>query len=224
MKTTLRITAAALAEIVLFGLLLFAPAGTFDYWQAWVFLAVFAVAAVVAGIFMRIYDPAVMQRRLRGGPVAETRPVQKIVMVGLWLSLAAMLALSAIDHRLGWSSVPMTVSLAGDVLVVSGLGVSMLVVVQNSYAAATITVEPGQQLVTTGLYGLVRHPMYAASTIMIGGTPLALGSYWGLAMLVPCLVALVVRTVDEEAMLEQELQGYHEYTQKVRYRLVPYVW
>jgi protein-S-isoprenylcysteine O-methyltransferase Ste14 len=99
-----------------------------------------------------------------------------------------------------------------------------LVVFQNSYAAANITVEDGQRVVSTGLYGLVRHPMYVGVLIGMAGTPLALGSWWGLAGLVPGLLGLAVRIVDEEKMLTQELAGYREYTEKVHYRLVPFVW
>jgi protein-S-isoprenylcysteine O-methyltransferase Ste14 len=100
----------------------------------------------------------------------------------------------------------------------------MLVIIQNSYAAANITVETGQQLVSTGLYGLVRHPMYTGNVILMVGVPLALGSYWGLIFVPPGLVVLALRIRDEEGLLEQELSGYREYEQQVHYRLVPYVW
>jgi protein-S-isoprenylcysteine O-methyltransferase Ste14 len=114
--------------------------------------------------------------------------------------------------------------LGGDVLVAIGLGVSMLVVIQNGYAASTITVEAGQKLVSTGLYAVVRHPMYTGTVIMMLGIPLALGSYWGLVFVIPGLIGLAVRIGDEEQLLKQELDGYSAYAQRVRYRLVPYVW
>jgi protein-S-isoprenylcysteine O-methyltransferase Ste14 len=224
MKMGLRVATSVITGSALIGSMLFLPAWTFYYWQAWVFLAVFIGAGTVSGVFLAIHDPAALQRRMHRGPAAETRSVQKIVMTVLSLFLVAMLVLSALDHRFGWSSVPTAVSLAGNAIVVTGFSISMLVIVQNSYAAATITVEPGQTLVSTGLYGIARHPMYTASMIMVAGIPLALGSYWGLTFLVPSLIALVVRTLDEEKLLTQELAGYREYTQKVRYRLVPYVW
>ena len=116
------------------------------------------------------------------------------------------------------------ISLVGDVLVALGLGITMLVVVQNSYAAANITVEADQKVVSTGLYGLVRHPMYVGALIMMMGIPLALDSYWGLVVLIPGLIALAFRILDEEKMLAQELDGYRDYTEKVHYRLLPYVW
>ena len=112
----------------------------------------------------------------------------------------------------------------GDVLVVAGLTLGVLVVIQNSYAAATVRVEEGQKLACRGLYKLVRHPMYAGSLILMVGIPLALGSYWGLIVLILGLLVLVFRIRDEEKMLNQELAGYSEYAQRVRYRLMPYVW
>lgn len=220
MKTGLRIT----ADIALFGLLVFGPAGTFDYWQAWMFLATFAVLMAATTIYLALTDPAALRRRMRAGPIAETRPVQKIVISVMLLSLLAMMAFSAFDHRFGWSRVPAAVCLIGDALVAIGFGVVVLVVLQNSYAAATITVEAGQKVASSGLYALVRHPMYTGDVIMTAGIPLALGSYWGLAFLVPSLMALVVRTRDEEKLLTEELAGYREYVQRVRYRLVPRVW
>jgi protein-S-isoprenylcysteine O-methyltransferase Ste14 len=116
------------------------------------------------------------------------------------------------------------VCLLGDVLLATGLGIAMLVVIQNGYAAATVTVETGQTVVSGGGYTLVRHPMYVGNMIMMVGVPLALGSYWGLVFVVPGVVALMLRILDEEKLLTHELAGYREYTQRVRYRLVPYVW
>ena len=119
---------------------------------------------------------------------------------------------------------PTWLCLLGDVLVVVGLGIAMLVVIQNGYAAATVTVETGQTLVSGGFYKFVRHPMYVGDVIMMVGIPLALGSYWGLLLVIPGMLVLVFRILDEEKLLTQELGGYREYTQRVRYRLLPYVW
>ncbi|MGO8962325.1 methyltransferase family protein [Mycobacterium sp.] len=204
--------------------MLFLPAGTFHYWQAWVFLAVFALATWIPSVYLIRTNPAALERRMRAGPFAETRTLQRILVTFLFISFLAMFVVSALDHRFGWSPVPASVSLIGDVLVATGLGVAMLVIIQNSYAAANITVETGQQLVSTGLYGLVRHPMYTGNVILMVGVPLALGSYWGLIFVPPGLVVLALRIRDEEGLLEQELSGYREYEQQVHYRLVPYVW
>ena len=224
MKTIPKTLVFGLAELVVFGSLLFLAAGTFNYWQAWVFLVVFALSGWIPGIYLLRTNPVALQRRMRGGPTAETRMVQKVVMGGLWLSLAAMVMVSVLDHRFGWSPVPTAICLVGDVLVAVGLGVMALVVIQNSYAAATVQVEAGQKLASTGLYGLVRHPMYTGNVIMMVGVPLALGSYWGLVFVVPGLIVLVSRIRDEEKLLQEELKGYREYTRKVRYRLMPCMW
>jgi len=214
---------SGLGLLVLLGLLLFLPAGTLNYWQAWV-LVILAISTRIFSAYLLRVNPAVLQRRMRGGPKAETRAAQKVAMAGLWLSLAAMFVVSALDHRFGWSPVPTAISLVGDVLVAVGLGLAMLVVLQNSHAAATVQVESGQKVVSTGLYGLVRHPMYAGNLIMMVGIPLALGSYWGLVFVIPGLVGLAFRIRDEEKLLTEDLDGYREYTQEVRYRLVPGMW
>jgi protein-S-isoprenylcysteine O-methyltransferase Ste14 len=207
-----------------FGALLFVPAGTFGYWQAWVFLAVFTAVSIFSAVYLLRKDTAIVERRMRAGPKAETRPVQKVVAAGIIILFNALLVFSALDHRFGWSPVPPAVSLIGDVLVAIGLGIAVFTVIQNSYAAANITVESDQKLASTGLYGLVRHPMYMGSMIMLVGMPLALDSWWGLAVLVPVLILIAVRILDEEKLLTRELDGYREYTDKVHHRLVPYVW
>ena len=224
MKTAVRLTLSSVIGLAALGLILFVPAGTLKYWQAWVFMAVFTVATIVPSLYLARTNPAALQRRMHGGPLAEARTAQKFIVTGNVLALFAMVAFSAYDHRVGWSAVPTAVWLIGDVLVVLGLTIGMLVVVQNSYAAATVRVESGQKLASSGLYKLVRHPMYAASVILMIGIPLALGSYWGLLFLIPGLLVLVLRILDDEQLLTLELGGYREYMQRVRYRLLPYVW
>ena len=223
MKAIPKLLALVLVQLAVFGSILFLSAGTFHYWQAWVLL-VAALSTWIPGIYLLHTNPVAVQRRMRGGPTAETRTVQKVAMGGVWLSLAAMVVISVLDHRFGWSPAPTTICLVGDVLVAVGLGVAMLVVIQNSHAAATVRVEAGQQVVSTGLYGLVRHPMYTGNLILMIGIPLALGSYWGLVFVVPGLMVLALRIRDEEKLLQEELDGYREYTQKVRYRLMPFMW
>ncbi|MBU9763071.1 isoprenylcysteine carboxylmethyltransferase family protein [Mycobacterium sp. TNTM28] len=215
---------SGLIQLVAIAALLFVPAGSFHYWQAWVLLAVFAVSVWLPSVFIQLTKPDALQRRMRGGPTAEGRPVQKIVMAGLYLSLAAICVVGGLDHRFGWSTVPSTISVAGAVLFGLGLIVVVAVVVQNSYASTTVQVETGQQVVSTGLYGLVRHPMYTGNVLMLVGLPLAVGSYWALLFVVPGVLVLASRIHDEEKMLSAELDGYAEYTQRVRSRLVPYMW
>jgi protein-S-isoprenylcysteine O-methyltransferase Ste14 len=223
-RTSLQLAGGSLIGLAIFGLLLFLPAGTVDYWQAWVFIAVFTIFTIAPSIYLLVTDPAALQRRMQAGPAAETRTIQKIISTVALLSVAAILVFSVLDHRFGWSRVPAAASLVGDVLVALGLGVSMLVVIQNGHAAANVRVEESQSVVSTGLYGLVRHPMYVGNIILMVGIPLALGSYWALVIVIPGLLVLAVRILDEEKMLEHELKGYREYIQKVHYRLVPYVW
>lgn len=224
MKTAIRLMASSVFGTAATVLILFGPAGTFNYWQAWVFLAVFTAASLGPTIYLAKANPAALQRRMHAGPRAETRAAQKVIITGSFLVLFAMMAVSALDHRMGWSTVPPWVSVLGDALVASGLGLAMLVIIQNSYAAATVTVETGQQVASGGVYKLVRHPMYVGNVIMMVGMPLALGSYWGLLFVVPGIAVLVFRILDEEKLLITDLPGYREYAQHVRYRLVPNVW
>lgn len=224
MRTGIRVTATSFWGILSWILILLLPAGTLHYWQAWVFIAVFTVATIVPTVYLIRANPAALQRRMRAGPRAEPRTAQKFIITGSFLGLFATMVFSALDHRFGWSSVPAWLSLLGDALVAAGLGIAMLVIVQNSYAAATVTVEAGQSVVSGGLYKFVRHPMYVGNVIMMIGIPLALGSYWGLLFIVPGAIVLALRIFDEEKLLMHELSGYREYTERVRYRLVPYIW
>ena len=224
MSAVPKVLVTVLVQLVVVAVMLFLPAGTFNYWQAWVFLVVVAVLAWIPSIYLLRANPVALQNRMRGGPTAESRMAQKLVIAGLYLSLAAMVVVSVLDHRFGWSPVPTAICLVGDVLVAVGLGVVAVVIIQNSYAAATVRVEADQQVVSTGLYGLVRHPMYTGNVIMMVGIPLALGSYWGLLFVVPGVIVLASRINDEEKLLQKELDGYREYTQKVSYRMVPGMW
>jgi len=224
MSIGVRATVQSVIALLAFGVLLFVPAGTLHYWQAWVFLAVFTIGSLYSAVYLFRKNPAVVERRMRAGPKAETRPVQKVVTSAISIVFIGVLVFSALDHRFGWSPVPPAVSLIGDALVAIGLGTAMFTVNQNSYAAANIVVEETQTVTSTGLYGTVRHPMYMGGLIMFAGIPLALDSCWGLAVVVPVVIAVVVRIADEEKLLNQELAGYREYASKVHHRLVPYVW
>lgn len=224
MKLVAQILVSTVFGVAFFAVALFLPAGTFCYWQAWLFIAVFTGATLVPSLYLAYRDPATLERRMRAGPVAEKRPVQRAAVSAIVVAVVALLVLSALDHRFGWSQVPLGLVVAGNVLVAAGLIIAQWVVFQNRYAAATITVEAGQQLVSTGLYGLVRHPMYSGAVVMLIGTPPALDSYWGMVMLIPGVLTLAMRIVDEEKMLSAELTGYREYTNRVPYRLVPHIW
>ncbi len=224
MKITLQMLAYTVGSIAFFAVLLFWPAGTFDYWQAWVFIAVFVVGTMIPTIYLAVAYPDAFRRRTHSGPFAETRMAQKLINVGISLAVVAVGVVSALDHRFGWSTVPTALVVVGNVLVLVGLGVAELVVIQNNYAAATITVEADQPVVSTGLYGHVRHPMYVGALIMMLGMPFALASYWALLTIIPGVLIFVARITDEEKALREDLDGYNEYTEKVHYRLVPGVW
>ena len=224
MSFTARAAVSSVLGIAGFALLLFIPAGTLHYWQAWAFLGVFTAVSLLPSLYLNRLDPAAIERRRRAGPKAETRPVQKVIVTGILVSFTGMLVTAGLDRRYGWSQMPAAVSILGDIMVAVGLGISILVVFQNRYAAATITVEKGQPLASTGLYGIVRHPMYSASIVMMIGMALALGSYWALMVTALGAALLVARTLDEEKLLGEQLAGYRDYTEDVRYRLVPLVW
>jgi len=224
MKVAIQAIASGLIGLVVFGLLVFWPAGTFDYWQGWAFIAVFAASTMIPSLYLAAKNPAALERRMQAGPAAETRPLQKLIISFAFVSLGATIVVSALDFRFGWSSVPAAISVVGDVLVALGLVISMIVTIQNGYAAANVKVESGQDLVSTGLYGVVRHPMYFGNVVLMIGIPLALGSYWGLLFVIPGLAVLATRILDEEKVLTQQLAGYRDYAQRVHYRLVPYVW
>jgi protein-S-isoprenylcysteine O-methyltransferase Ste14 len=140
------------------------------------------------------------------------------------LAFVALFIVSAADHRFGWSAMPTYAVIAGDVLVALGLFVVFLVFKENTYTSATIEVDADQKIITTGPYSIVRHPMYAGSLIMLFGVPLALGSWWGLLVVIPMLLVIIWRLLDEEKFLAKNLSGYPEYQKKVRYRLIPFAW
>jgi protein-S-isoprenylcysteine O-methyltransferase Ste14 len=159
MKIAGQAAATSVLGLLGLGVILFVPAGTLNYWQAWVFIAVFTVGTQGPGIYLLVKNPAALQRRMHAGPTAETRLAQKLAVTGLFATAIGAMVISALDYRWVWSAVPLWVVVAGDVLVAVGLTMSQVVVIQNSYAAANVTVEEGQELATTGLYGVVRHPM-----------------------------------------------------------------
>jgi protein-S-isoprenylcysteine O-methyltransferase Ste14 len=158
------------------------------------------------------------------GPASEQNPVQRIIMSIAILSIIGLLIFCGLDYHFGWSPVPAVVSMIGDALVALGLYINFLVFKENSFGGSTVQTFEAQTVISTGPYALVRHPMYVGVLIMMTGVPIALGSWWGLAILAIVLPGLVWRILDEEKLLKVDLSGYPEYTQKVRYRLVPYVW
>jgi protein-S-isoprenylcysteine O-methyltransferase Ste14 len=203
------------------GALIFGAAGDLWFWQGWMFLAVFFAASALITQYLIANDPALLQRRVNGGPTKETEPTQRLIMIFISFGFVALIVLPGLDHRFGWSEAPAIVALAGDALIAAGFFVVFLVFKANPFASATIGVAEGQTVVSTGPYAIVRHPLYAGALIYLLGTPLALGSYWGLMALALIAPFLIWRLVDEERVLDERLPGYSDYKRKVRRRLLP---
>jgi len=219
-KTLLRIGTL----IAILGLLLFVSAGTIRYWQAWVYLTVFTGASLLVSLYLVKNDPALLKRRMRGGPAAEKETTQKVIMLFTSIGFIALFVVPALDLRFGRSAIPFSVVILGDILVAVGFYFIFLVYKENTYTSATIEVAENQKVISTGPYALVRHPMYASASLYIVGTPLALGSYWGFLAFAFMMPFLIWRLFDEEKFLAKNLPGYVEYQKKVHHRLVPYVW
>jgi protein-S-isoprenylcysteine O-methyltransferase Ste14 len=204
--------------------LIFIPAGTLDYWQGWGFLAVFFGASLAITLYLMAYDRPLLERRMRGGPTAEKEKAQKIIMSLLSIAFVAMFVVPGLDHRFHWSSMPPSVAFAGDALIALGNVIIFLVFRENSYSAATVKVEADQKVISTGPYALVRHPMYAGGLLILTGIPLALGSWWAFLIVLLLIPVLFWRMFDEEQLLANDLPGYAAYKQKVKFRLIPFVW
>src|SRR5215471_2645092 len=209
-----------LANLITLAILLaclFIPAGT-------VFVAVFGVSAQALGIYFLVHDRKLVERRIHIGPVAEQRPAQKFISALFILGFVGFVVLPAFDHRFGWSAVAPVVSVIANTMIVLSFLLFFVVMKSNTYAASTIQVEEGQPVVSTGLYAYVRHPMYSGALLLLVAMPLALGSWWSVLLVVLFFPVLVWRILDEEDFLRKDLPGYADYTQRVRYRLVPWVW
>jgi len=204
--------------------LLLIPAGTLDYWQAWTFLTVYFAWALAITLYLMRKDPDLLARRMSGGPTAEKRTSQKIIMSFTSLGFIGLIVVPALDRRFGWSHMPPYAALAGDLLVALGWLAIFFVFKENTFTSATIELASGQEVISTGPYALVRHPMYAGGLVMLLGMPIALGWWWGVLVMAAILPALIWRLFDEERFLTRNLPGYGEYQHKVRYRLIPQIW
>lgn len=216
--------AGLLQLLVVMSAIIFLPAWTLDYWQAWVFLATFFVSVLAITIYLMKNDPKLLERRTNAGPGAEHERSQNIIQSFAALAFIAMFIVSALDHRFGWSPVPTYVTLLGDVLVALGLDFVFLVFRENTFTSGIIEIGDEQKVVTTGPYAVVRHPMYISALVMLMGVPLALDSLWGLFTVVPMVFVIVWRLLDEEKFLAKNLAGYSEYQSRVRHRLLPLIW
>ena len=216
-----RLTVRVLNALVVMGAMLFIPAGTLKFWQGWAYLMMFFVPGLLAFVYFYKHDPELVERRLR---FKEKVREQKQIMTFVYVIWLIAFLLPGIDHRFGWSRLPLYLMLASQVVVFCGYLLTLWVVKVNRFAARTIQVEPGQKVVSTGPYGIVRHPMYLGVCATLLFTPLALGSYFALPAFVLLIPLVVLRLLNEEKVLRQELPGYSEYCLNTRFRLVPFLW
>jgi protein-S-isoprenylcysteine O-methyltransferase Ste14 len=210
--------------LVLIGILLFLPAGSLNFWQAWIWLLVFSVSVSVISLYFLKRDPSFIERRLRRGPAAETERSQKIIQASISVLCIAQMVVSGFNRRFHWSHVPGALVISSDLLVVMSFVIMFLVFKENTFASATIALHRSQRVITTGPYRLVRHPMYSAALLLDVFIALALGCYWALLFVPLIFLAIVWRLLNEEKFLATNLPGYDEYCRQTQYRLIPLVW
>ena len=221
MKLIFRALAKFVLGIALIGLLLFLPAATPDYFGAWLFLGLLFVPMLIMGIVLFIKAPALLEKRLNH---KEKEKAQQGVVALSGLMFPMGFVLSALDFRFGWSSVPLWLVIIASVLFLIGYATYAEVMRENAYLSRVVEVQEGQKVISTGLYGIVRHPMYLATLLMFLPMPLILGSFWGLIPFALYPVVTVIRILNEEKVLSEGLDGYAEYKTQVKYRLIPFVW
>jgi protein-S-isoprenylcysteine O-methyltransferase Ste14 len=210
--------------MLVLALALFLPAGSLRFWQAWVYLADFAGCTILITAYLMRNDRELLARRVRGGPTAETQKSQQIIQGLASLFFIALYIVPGLDYRFHWLHVAPLVSWVADAFVALGFYIVFLVFRENSYTSATIEVSGEQQVISSGPYAVVRHPMYAGAFLLLLATPLALGSWVSIPLPIPVILVIIVRLLDEEKFLSANLSGYEAYRQKVPYRLLPYVW
>jgi len=205
------------------GAALFVPYGNFNYPLAWLYLGMFTVSVIVITVYLFLFDKGLLKSRLAAGPVAETRIIQKIIQSVTGLAFIGIFIFSAFDYKNGWSNVPSGFSYTAVLFCTFAFVLLFFVFRQNTFLSAIIEVQEKQQVISTGLYGIVRHPMYMGATILLLFTPIALGSYCGLFPVLILFAGIIYRAIDEERELKQKLTGYEEYCKKVKYRLIPFI-
>ena len=209
------------AGLVMVGLLLFLPAGTFLYPGAWLFVALLFVPMFFLGLVLLIKAPELLEKRLRS---REKESEQKSVVGVTGLLFLAAFVLSGLDFRLGCTHVPLWLQLTASGILLLSYGMYAEVMRENAYLSRTVEVQEGQKVIDTGLYGIVRHPMYSATVLLFLSIPLVLGSFIGFAVMLPYPVLLTMRIRNEEKVLTEGLPGYAQYCEKVRWRMIPFVW
>jgi protein-S-isoprenylcysteine O-methyltransferase Ste14 len=220
-QLALRLLFMTVSMFVMIGGLLFGSAGSLHYWEAWVYCGVLCLPAIVSGIYFLLRDPEFLERRMK---THEKEAEQRFVQFSSGFLFFVGFLIAGLDHRFGWSDVSVTVVIVSDFFVLLGYLLIFRVFQVNRYAARTVEVEAGQQVISTGPYAIVRHPMYLGVVLMYMFTPFALGSYLALIAFLLLVPLLVLRILNEEAVLVHELPGYDDYRRKVRWRLIPRIW
>lgn len=207
--------------LILVGVLLFLPAGTMHYWNGWLFIGLLFIPMLILGIVLFVKSPELLEKRLRS---KEKENEQKQVVVISFLMFVGGFVVSALDYRFGWSRLPIAVVVIAAIVLLVSYGLYAEVMRENAYLSRTVEVQENQKVIDTGLYGIVRHPMYFATTLLFLSIPLVLGSLIGFVIFLIYPFLLVKRIKNEEQILENGLVGYKEYKQKVKYRLFPFIW
>lgn len=213
--------AKGVGGLAVMGLLLFLPAGSWGYWQAWLFLGLLFVPMTCVATWLLVREPELLKKRL--GSREQEKEQRHVVALSALMFVAGFL-LAGFDQRYGWSEMPVWVVAVAAVLMLCGYGLYAEVMRENAYLSRTVEVQENQKVISTGLYGVVRHPMYAATLVLYLSMPLVLGSWVALVpfLAYPFIIARRIR--NEEQVLERGLEGYTEYKQHVRYRLIPFIW
>ena len=202
-------------------LILFLPAGTFAFWEAWIYLAILLIPMSLVMFYFLKKAPELLARRMK---LKEKEVEQKLIIKLSFIPFLLAFILPGIDKRLGWSDVPITIIVVAEMLVLIGYILFFLVLKENQFASRVIEVEKGQKVIQSGPYRLVRHPMYLGAILMYVASPLALGSYWAVIPAIFIIPIFIARILNEESVLAKELEGYSEYKLKTRYRLIPGIW
>jgi protein-S-isoprenylcysteine O-methyltransferase Ste14 len=223
MRVGIPTTKSFLLGVIALAVVLFLPAGTLNYWQAWLFITVFMLLVTLSGVYFSIKDPALIERRKPAARAAQTTG-QKINIASVYLAEFGLLVLCALDHHFGWSHMPAYVSILGIGLVALANVIWFISKKENGFAGAGVMIYEGHRVISSGPYALVRHPNYVGDLTLVLGIPLALGSWWGLLVFPLIIPAIVWMILDEERFLKVNLPGYFDYMQTVRYRLMPYLW
>ena len=221
MKLFLEAIAKFTAGLLMVGALIFLPAGTLHFWEGWLLMGVLFGPMFLAGLVMLAKTPEFLAKRL---DAKEKQATQKGVLAFSGLMFIGGFVVAGLDHRFGWSRMPLWVNIAAGALFLVFYGLYAEVMRENAYLSRTIKVEAGQTVVDTGLYGIVRHPMYSVTVGLFLMIPLILGSWYALIPFAFYPVIIIVRLLDEEKLLTQELAGYEDYKKKVKYRLFPFIW